>query len=60
MPVHLARRFGGRGEPLADLTQLAAIGDLMTFERGPSDASHGWHIRPVRPGGGRAGLRVVG
>ncbi|MEU7873093.1 hypothetical protein [Dactylosporangium sp. NPDC049140] len=26
MSVYLARRYGGRGEPLADLTQVAAIG----------------------------------
>ncbi|GAB1688545.1 SigB/SigF/SigG family RNA polymerase sigma factor [Krasilnikovia sp. M28-CT-15] len=33
MSVYLARRFGGRGEPLADLTQVAAIGLIKAVDR---------------------------
>jgi RNA polymerase sigma-B factor len=33
MAVYLARRFGGRGEPLADLTQVAAIGLIKAVDR---------------------------
>jgi RNA polymerase sigma-B factor len=32
MSVYLARRFGGRGEPLADLTQVAAIGLIKAVD----------------------------
>ena len=33
MSAFLARRFGGRGEPLADLTQVAAIGLIKAVDR---------------------------
>ena len=33
MAIHLARRFAGRGEPLADLTQVAAIGLIKAVDR---------------------------
>jgi len=33
MAVLLARRFAGRGEPLADLTQVAAIGLMQAVDR---------------------------
>jgi RNA polymerase sigma-B factor len=33
MAVVLARRFGGRGEPLADLVQVAAIGLIKAVDR---------------------------
>ena len=33
MSAYLARRFGGRGEPLADLTQVAAIGLIKAVDR---------------------------
>jgi RNA polymerase sigma-B factor len=33
MTVYLARRYGGRGEPLADLTQVAAIGLIKALDR---------------------------
>jgi RNA polymerase sigma-B factor len=33
MTVYLARRYGGRGEPLADLTQVAAIGLIKAVDR---------------------------
>jgi RNA polymerase sigma-B factor len=39
MTVFLARRFIGRGEPLADLTQVAAIGLIKAVDR--FDASRG-------------------
>ena len=39
MAIHLARRFGGRGEPLADLTQVAAIGLIKAVDR--YDAARG-------------------
>lgn len=31
--VHCARRFGGRGEPMSDLVQVAALGVLKAVER---------------------------
>ena len=33
LAVRLARRFGGRGEPLADLTQVAVIGLIRAIDR---------------------------
>ncbi|WP_426504317.1 SigB/SigF/SigG family RNA polymerase sigma factor [Dactylosporangium sp. McL0621] len=33
MSVYLARRFGGRGEPVADLAQVAAIGLIKAVDR---------------------------
>jgi RNA polymerase sigma-B factor len=39
MAVYLARRFSGRGEPLADLTQVAVIGLIKAVDR--YDASRG-------------------
>lgn len=33
MAGYLARRFGGRGEPLADLTQVAALGLIKAVDR---------------------------
>ena len=33
MAVYLARRFAGRGEPLADLTQVAVIGLIKAVDR---------------------------
>jgi RNA polymerase sigma-B factor len=33
LAVHLARRFSGRGEPLADLTQVAVIGLIRAVDR---------------------------
>jgi RNA polymerase sigma-B factor len=39
MTEFLARRFSGRGEPLADLTQIAAIGLIKAIDR--YDASRG-------------------
>lgn len=33
MAEYVARRFGGRGEPLADLTQVAAIGLIKAVDR---------------------------
>ncbi|WP_051807458.1 SigB/SigF/SigG family RNA polymerase sigma factor [Actinoplanes subtropicus] len=33
MSVWVARRFGGRGEPMADLTQVAAIGLINAVDR---------------------------
>jgi RNA polymerase sigma-B factor len=33
MAVHLARRYRGRGEPLADLTQVAVIGLIKSVDR---------------------------
>jgi len=33
MSVYVAGRFGGRGEPLADLTQVAAIGLIKAVDR---------------------------
>ena len=33
MSAYLARRFSGRGEPLADLTQVAAIGLIKAVDR---------------------------
>ncbi|MEU7903491.1 SigB/SigF/SigG family RNA polymerase sigma factor [Actinoplanes sp. NPDC049118] len=39
MAMCLARRFGGRGEPLADLTQVAAIGLIKAVDR--YDAARG-------------------
>lgn len=33
LAVYLARRYGGRGEPLADLTQVAAIGLIKAIDR---------------------------
>jgi RNA polymerase sigma-B factor len=33
MSVYLARRYGGRGEPLADLAQVAAIGLIKAIDR---------------------------
>jgi RNA polymerase sigma-B factor len=33
MALHLARRFRGRGEPLTDLTQIAAIGLIKAIDR---------------------------
>jgi RNA polymerase sigma-B factor len=33
LAVHLARRFSGRGEPLADLTQVAVIGLIRATDR---------------------------
>jgi len=37
MAVHLARRFSGRGEPLADLTQVAVIGLIKAVDRYDAD-----------------------
>jgi RNA polymerase sigma-B factor len=37
MAVHLARRFRGRGEPLTDLTQIAAIGLINAIDRYDAD-----------------------
>jgi RNA polymerase sigma-B factor len=39
LAVYLARRFSGRGEPLVDLTQVAAIGLIRAVDR--YDASRG-------------------
>ncbi|MBN1170704.1 MAG: SigB/SigF/SigG family RNA polymerase sigma factor [Micromonosporaceae bacterium] len=39
MAMSLARRFSGRGEPLADLTQVAALGLIKAVDR--YDASRG-------------------
>jgi RNA polymerase sigma-B factor len=39
MAVYLARRFAGRGEPQADLTQVAVIGLIKAVDR--FDACHG-------------------
>ena len=33
MSEYVARRFGGRGEPLADLVQVAAIGLIKAVDR---------------------------
>jgi RNA polymerase sigma-B factor len=37
MAMYLARRFSGRGEPLADLTQVAAIGLIKAVDRYDAD-----------------------
>ena len=37
MAVYLARRFNGRGEPLADLTQVAVIGLIKAVDRYDAD-----------------------
>ena len=37
MAVHLARRFSGCGEPLADLTQVAVIGLIKAVDRYDAD-----------------------
>jgi RNA polymerase sigma-B factor len=39
MAAYLARRFAGRGEPLADLTQVAVIGLIKSVDR--FDTTHG-------------------
>jgi RNA polymerase sigma-B factor len=33
LAVYLARRFGGRGEPMADLTQIAVVGLIKAVDR---------------------------
>jgi sigma-70-like protein len=40
MSVYLARRFGGRGELLDDLTQVAAVGLIKAVDRAPPPRLH--------------------